>query len=63
MEGKDVVQSRDFLMKEIWASGGLIVVGKNLDVLVSKIRKKLSLDDRIKISSVHGVGYKLEVSE
>ncbi|MBK8622977.1 MAG: response regulator transcription factor [Saprospiraceae bacterium] len=63
MESKDIVQSRDFLMKEIWASGGLIVVGKNLDVLVSKIRKKLSLDDRIKITSVHGVGYKLEISE
>ena len=45
-------------MKEIWADSGLIVVSKNLDVLVSKIRKKLSRDERIKITNVHGVGYK-----
>ena len=63
LEKKDEVLNRDFLMNEIWAAGGLIVVSKNLDVLVSKIRKKLSLDERIKITSVHGVGYKLEVSE
>ena len=63
LEKKDEVLNRDFLMNEIWAAGGLIVVSKNLDVLVSKIRKKLSLDERIKITSVHGVGYKLEISE
>jgi DNA-binding response OmpR family regulator len=38
-----------------------MVVPKNLDVLVSKLRKKLSLDENIKIINVHGVGYKLEV--
>ena len=61
LEGVGEIQNRDFLMKEIWADSGLIVVSKNLDVLVSKIRKKLSRDERIKITNVHGVGYKLEV--
>ncbi|MBK6565618.1 MAG: response regulator transcription factor [Saprospiraceae bacterium] len=61
LEGIGEIQNRDFLMKEIWADSGLIVVSKNLDVLVSKIRKKLSRDERIKITNVHGVGYKLEV--
>jgi DNA-binding winged helix-turn-helix (wHTH) protein len=61
LDGIGEIQNRDYLMKEIWADSGLIVVSKNLDVLVSKIRKKLSLDERIKITNVHGVGYKLEV--
>jgi DNA-binding response OmpR family regulator len=48
-------------MNEIWAESGVLVVSKNLDVLVSKLRKKLIHDDKIKISNVHGVGYKLEI--
>ncbi len=58
---KDEILNRDFLMNEIWAESGVLVVSKNLDVLVSKLRKKLIHDDKIKISNVHGVGYKLEI--
>jgi hypothetical protein len=61
LNGINEVQSRDYLMHELWAESGIMVVPKNLDVLVSKLRKKLSLDENIKITNVHGVGYKLEV--
>jgi DNA-binding response OmpR family regulator len=57
------VQNREFLMEQIRAESGLLVVSKNLDVLISKIRKKLARDHRIKISNIHGIGYKLEISE
>jgi hypothetical protein len=57
------LQNRDFLMQELWAESGVMVVSKNLDVLVSKLRKKLILDENIKITNVHGVGYKLEICE
>jgi len=53
---------REFLIEKLWNSEGLVVVPKNLDVLVSKLRKKLSSDDQIRILSMHGVGYKLETN-
>ncbi|GLR17461.1 hypothetical protein GCM10007940_20760 [Portibacter lacus] len=51
---------RDELMKRIWEDNG-VFVGRSLDTYISKLRKKLKLDSSIKISNVHGVGYKLEV--
>ena len=57
------VQTRDYLISQIWKENGVQVVSKNLDVLVSKVRKKLSLDGDINITSVHGLGYKLEVKD
>lgn len=59
--GQNEIQNRDFLMQELWAESGVMVVSKNLDVLVSKLRKKLILDENIRITNVHGVGYKLEI--
>lgn len=63
LEAINEVQTREYLMHHIWSEGGLLVVSKNLDVLVSKLRKKLILDESVKITSVHGVGYKLEIPE
>ena len=50
---------RELLMSEIWGNDGVVVVGRSLDVLVSKLRKKLEADPEIKILNVHGKGYKL----
>jgi hypothetical protein len=55
------VVSRDALMKEIWEEEGLFVIARNVDVLISKLRKKLSADPSVKIANVHGKGYKLNV--
>lgn len=55
------VIERDRLLKEVWEDEGVFVVGRSLDVFVSKLRKKLQGDDTIKITSIHGKGYKLEV--
>lgn len=51
--------SRETLMAEIWGEEGLVVIPRNIDVLVSKLRKKLIHDDSVAIANVHGVGYKL----
>jgi len=37
-------------------------VSKNLDVLVSKLRKKIK-DDNLEITNVYGTGYKLELRQ
>ncbi|RYU97724.1 winged helix-turn-helix domain-containing protein [Emticicia agri] len=55
------VIERDRLLKEVWEDEGVFVVGRSLDVFVSKLRKKLQGDESIRITSIHGKGYKLEV--
>ena len=52
------IVERERLMKEIWEDKGIVVISRNVDVLVSKLRKKLSDDNSIKIINVPGRGYK-----
>jgi hypothetical protein len=54
------ILNRDDLLKEVWENEG-VFVGRSLDVFVSKLRKKLHSDPRIRIVNIHGKGYKLEV--
>ncbi|MDC8004313.1 winged helix-turn-helix domain-containing protein [Aureisphaera galaxeae] len=56
----NAVIKREELTKKVWEDNG-VVVGRSLDTYISKLRKKLKDDESIKISNVHGVGYKLEV--
>ena len=51
---------RDELSKKVWEDNG-VVVGRSLDTYISKLRKKLKDDTSIKLTNVHGVGYKLEI--
>jgi DNA-binding winged helix-turn-helix (wHTH) protein len=53
--------TREQMMKQIWEDKGLIVIDRNVDVLVSKLRKKLQSDPSIKILNVHGRGYKMVI--
>jgi len=52
---------RSRLQKEIWEDEG-VIVGRSLDMFISKLRKKLELDPGIKIVVIRGKGYKLEIS-
>jgi cbb3-type cytochrome oxidase subunit 3 len=52
---------RSRLQKEIWEDEG-VIVGRSLDMFISKLRKKLELDPAIKIVVIRGKGYKLEVN-
>ncbi len=49
------------LEEEIWEDEGIVVISRNVDVLVSKLRKKLSDDNSIKFVNVHGRGYKFMI--
>ncbi|MFY0593122.1 winged helix-turn-helix domain-containing protein [Roseivirga sp.] len=53
------VVKRDELTKRVWEDKG-VIVGRSLDTYVSKLRLKLKDDDSLKLTNVHGVGYKLE---
>ena len=54
---------REKLMKEIWEDEGIVVISRNVDVLVSKLRKKLIDDNSIKFINVPGRGYKLIIEQ
>jgi hypothetical protein len=51
---------RDTLMQEVWINEG-VITGRSLDMFVSKLRKKLSGDPDLRITNIHGKGYRLEV--
>ena len=52
---------RETLMQEIWINEG-VITGRSLDMFVSKLRKKLSSDPSLRITNIHGKGYKLEIA-
>lgn len=51
---------RDVLMQKVWIDEGVITT-RSLDMFVSKLRKKLSSDPELRITNIHGKGYKLEI--
>jgi hypothetical protein len=55
----DIIK-RSRLQKEIWEDEG-VIVGRSLDMFISKLRKKLESDANINIVVIRGKGYKLEV--
>lgn len=58
---KNEVVERELLLKLIWGSDSYFN-GRSLDVFITKLRKHLKLDPNIMIENVHGVGFKLVVS-
>lgn len=59
-EAPNQIIDRNRLQKEVWEDEG-VIVGRSLDVFVSKLRKRLEQDPALKIVSIHGKGYKLEI--
>lgn len=53
---------RSRLQKEVWEDEG-VIVGRSLDVFISKLRKKLEKDSNVKLINIHSKGYKLEIGE
>ena len=53
---------REFILREVWADEG-VLVGRSVDVFVSRLRKKLAADPSVGIVAVHGVGYRLETGK
>ena len=56
----NVVIERARLQKEIWEDEG-VIVGRSLDMFISKLRKKLENDPSLQLLNIHGKGYKLVI--
>jgi len=54
------IAPRELILKSIWGTDDYFS-GRSMDVFISKLRKYLSADEKIQISNIHGVGFKLEV--
>jgi two-component system, OmpR family, response regulator VicR len=52
--------AREAILIEVWGTDDYFA-GRSLDVFISRLRKYLKADDRIKIENVHGYGFKLVV--
>lgn len=59
-ENPNQLLEREFIISQVWADEG-VLVGRSLDVFVSRLRKKLTGDPSVALAAVHGIGYKLEV--
>jgi DNA-binding response OmpR family regulator len=59
-ENRNQVIPREDIMKAYW-SYDKYFSGRSLDVFISRIRKYLNKDERIKITNIRGIGYMLSV--
>jgi len=52
---------RDLICKLVWGESGYFV-GRSMDVYITRLRKLLKADSSVRIETIHGVGFRLEVA-
>ena len=57
---KNEVLKREDIQNHVWEDEG-VIVGRSLDVFISRLRKIIKEDTSLAIKNIHGVGYRLEV--
>ena len=55
----DKVVERNLVLNLVWGDDSYFN-GRSLDVFITKLRKYLKEDEAVKITNIHGVGFKLE---
>jgi two-component system, OmpR family, response regulator len=58
---KNKLLERDFILKSVWGDD-VIIVGRSIDVFVSRLRKLLKDNPSVKFTNVHSVGYRLDIA-
>ncbi len=61
-ENRNQVVKRSYILETIWGKDDYFL-GRSLDVFISRMRKYLNQDDRIKVENIHGVGFKFRVDD
>ena len=59
---REKVLERGTILERIWGENDYFL-GRSLDVFVSRLRKYLRDDARIKIENIHGVGFTLKIAD
>lgn len=58
-EHKNKVIERELITNMVWGDDSYFV-GRSLDVFITRLRKHLAEDEKVNITNVHGVGFRLE---
>ena len=55
---KNSIVKREYLLEKLWGRNDYFL-GRSMDVFISRLRKYLKPDDKLKIENIHGVGFRL----
>lgn len=61
-DNKNDLITRKKVLKMIWGNSDYFI-GRSMDVFIARLRKYLKADPNVKILTVHGVGFRLVVTE
>ena len=61
IQNKNEILKRVDIQNHVWEEEG-VIVGRSLDVFISRLRKIIKEDESLTIKNIHGVGYRLEES-
>lgn len=62
LKNKNQLVRRSAILKTIWGEDDYFL-GRSLDVFISRLRKYLKTEKRIKIENVHGIGFRFLIQE
>jgi two-component system, OmpR family, response regulator VicR len=60
LDHKNNVVKRSIILEKLWGEDDYFL-GRSMDVFISRLRKYLSEDPKIKLDNIHGVGFKLVI--
>jgi len=61
-ENKNELLPREVALETVWGENDYFI-GRSMDVFIAKLRKHLKSDPNVRITNVHGIGFKLEIEE
>ena len=59
-ENPNKVLSRNDILQKVWGSDDYFL-GRSLDVFISRLRKYFKADENIKITNLHGIGFRFSI--
>ncbi len=62
LEHKNRIVTREETLMAVWGTDSYFI-GRSMDVFVTKLRKYLKVDPKVKIENIHGIGFKFDVKE
>lgn len=60
LDHKNNVVKRSLILEKLWGEDDYFL-GRSMDVFISRLRKYLAEDPKIKLDNIHGVGFKLMI--
>ena len=60
IENKNEVIKRSDILEKLWGEDDYFL-GRSLDVFISRLRKYMGQDERIKIENIHSVGFRMKM--